>query len=181
MPNSQRPKSVPTGAPEPFWRVKSLAEMNEAEWESLCDGCGRCCLNKLEDWDTKEIWWTNVACRFFDEKSCSCTDYTNRHVNVPDCIALTPENVPELSWLPPSCGYRLVAEGRDLYWWHPLVSGDSRSVHDAGISTRGRTLSEENIPEAELEDYIVEWPGKIPRKKIAAALRGAKSQSRHEK
>lgn len=172
MPNSQRPKKALNIASEPFWRSKSLAEMTEAEWESLCDGCGRCCLNKLEDWDTGEIWWTNVACRFFDEESCRCTDYANRHENVPDCIALTAENVPELSWLPPSCGYRLIAEGRDLYWWHPLVSGDRQSVHDAGISTRGQTLSEEHIPEAELEDYIVEWPGKIPGKKIAAALRG---------
>ena len=176
MPKSQRPKSVPTNASEPFWRVKTLAEMNETEWESLCDGCGRCCLNKLEDWDTGEIWWTNVACRLFDEKSCSCTDYLNRHANVPDCIALTAKNVPEISWLPPSCGYRLVAEGRDLYWWHPLVSGDAQSVHDAGISTRGRTLSEEHIPEAELEDYIVDWPGKTPGKSIAAALRGTKAK-----
>jgi len=98
---------------EPFWRLKALAEMSENEWESLCDGCGRCCLNKLEDWDTGEISWTNVACRLFDGETCRCRDYDNRHAKVSDCIALTAENVPELGWLPPTCGYRLVAEGRD--------------------------------------------------------------------
>lgn len=175
MQNPQRPRSASTKANEPFWREKTLAEMSDPEWESLCDGCGRCCLNKLEDWDTGEIWWTNVACRYFDEKSCGCTDYQNRHENVPDCIALTPENVPELAWLPPSCGYRLIAEGSDLYWWHPLVSGNTQTVHDAGISTLGRTLSEENIPEAELEDYIVKWPGQTPGKRVAAMLRPKKA------
>jgi uncharacterized protein len=177
MPGARRPKPASTNEDKPFWRVKTLEEMSDPEWESLCDGCGRCCLNKLEDWDTSEIWWTNVACRYFVEETCRCGDYHNRHVNVPDCIALTPENVSVLPWLPPSCGYRLLAEGRDLYWWHPLVSGDPQTVLDAGISVRGRTLSEENIPEDELEDFIVKWPGESPGKRVAAALRKAKATS----
>src|SRR5688500_10417759 len=115
--------------------------MNPAEWESLCDGCGRCCLNKLEDFDTAEIVWTDVACRLLDEGTCRCTNYPGRQAEVPDCIQLTPESVRTLSWLPPTCGYRLVEEGRDLYWWHPLVSGDPATVHQAGISVRGRTVS----------------------------------------
>lgn len=166
MASSRRPSSA-----EPFWRTKTLAEMNEAEWESLCDGCGRCCLNKLEDADTGEIFFTDVACRLFDAGACRCTDYPNRHVRVADCIPLTAENAGELTWLPPTCGYRLLAEGRDLYWWHPLVSGDPRSVHEAGISVHGRVLSEADVPESELENYIVKWPGEIPGRRTAAALR----------
>lgn len=181
MPVSRPSRPAHSGVTEPFWRTKSLDELNEQEWESLCDGCGRCCLNKLEDWDTGEISWTNVACRLFDEKSCRCGDYPNRHANVPDCIALTPENVPELTWLPPTCGYRLVAEGRDLYWWHWLVSGDPDTVHEAGISARGRTLSEKNISDAELEDHIVVWPGENPGKRTAAALRRSKASHRRRK
>jgi uncharacterized protein len=160
---------------EPFWRTKTLAEMNEAEWESLCDGCGRCCLNKLEDWDTGEIFFTDVACRLFDAQSCRCRDYPNRHERVADCVPLTPENVYELTWLPPTCGYRLLAEGHDLYWWHPLVSGDSQTVHEAGISVRGRTRSEVNVPDSELEHYIVKWPGEIPGERATAALRRTKA------
>lgn len=147
---------------EPFWQTKTLAQMSTSEWESLCDGCGRCCLSKLEDWDTGEIFFTNVACSQFDPRSCRCQDYPNRHQRVADCIPLTPENVGELSWLPPTCAYRLLAEGQDLYWWHPLVSGDAQTVHDAEISVRGRTLSEADVPESELEDHIVAWPGEVP-------------------
>ena len=175
MPVSRRPKPGSSPVEEPFWRTKSLDEMTEGEWESLCDGCGRCCLNKLEDWDTGEISWTNVACRLLDDKTCRCGDYPNRHEKVPDCIALTPENVPELSWLPPTCGYRLVGRGRDLYWWHPLVSGDPRTVHDAGISVTGRTLSEKDIAEEDLEDHLVAWPTQRPAKRIAEAYRRYKA------
>src|SRR5687767_9885777 len=100
-------------ADEPFWRVKQLEEMDGAEWESLCDGCGRCCLNKLEDFDTAEIAWTDVACRLLDGESCRCRDYPNRQAQVHDCIPLNPQTVRGLTWLPPTCGYRLVAEGRD--------------------------------------------------------------------
>ncbi len=148
---------------EPFWRTKSLDEMNGAEWESLCDGCGRCCLHKLEDWDTGEIAWTDVACRLLDGESCRCKDYPGRQAEVPDCIPLTPETVRGLAWLPPTCGYRLVAEGRDLYWWHPLVSGDPDSVHQAGVSVRGRTVSEASWPVETFEDRLVTWPEEIPR------------------
>lgn len=145
--------------PEPFWRTKSLAEMSPTEWEALCDGCARCCLNKLEEEESGEVFWTAVACRLLDGETCRCRDYSRRHERVPDCLRLTPETVPELGWLPPTCAYRLVAEGRDLYWWHPLVSGDAASVHAAGISVRGRTVSEEGVALEELEDFIVTWPG----------------------
>jgi uncharacterized cysteine cluster protein YcgN (CxxCxxCC family) len=150
---------------EPFWRTKTLAEMSETEWESLCDGCGRCCLNKLEDWDTGEISWTSVACRLLDGESCRCRDYPNRHEKVSDCVAL-----------PPTCGYRLIAEGRDLYWWHPLVSGDPETVHQAGVSVSGRTVSENDVPEADLADHIVKWPGKTVGRRIALTLRGSASR-----
>ncbi len=148
----------------PFWKTLALSEMSHAQWESLCDGCGRCCLNKLMYEDTGEIAWTDVACKLLDGDTCRCTDYPNRHARVPDCQALTPENVPGLTWLPPSCGYRLVAEGRDLYWWHPLVSGDPDTVHAAGISVKGRTQSEAEMTIEDFEDYVVAWPGEIPAK-----------------
>jgi len=138
---------------EPFWKTKTLEEMTAAEWESLCDGCGKCCLAKLEDEDTGEIHWTTVACRLFDSGACRCSDYENRLAKVADCVRLTPENVRTISWLPGTCAYRLVAEGKDLYWWHRLVSGSPETVHDAGISVRGRvTASESDL--AEPEDYF---------------------------
>lgn len=147
----------------PFWKRKTLAEMTTAEWESLCDGCGRCCLNKLEDEDTGEIFFTDVGCRLLDSKSCRCRDYADRTSIVEDCLQLTPQNVGELTWLPPTCAYKLVAEGRNLYWWHPLVSGDLDTVHTAGVSVRGRVVArEDQIPDEDLEDHIVEWPGKVP-------------------
>lgn len=145
-------------ARKPFWKTKRLAEMSASEWESLCDGCARCCLLKLEDVDTDEIVFTNVACRLLDSGACRCSDYPNRNSRVPDCVPLDVKAVETLRWLPPTCAYRLVANGRDLYWWHPLVSGDPETVHAAGISVRGRTESEDDIPEEDLEDYIVSWP-----------------------
>ena len=144
---------------QPFWRTKTLAEMTNAEWESLCDGCGRCCLNKLEDWDTGEIAWTNIGCRLLDGETCRCKDYKNRAATVPDCIQLTVAAVKRITWLPPTCAYRLVDEGHDLYWWHHLVSGDRETVHEAGISVQGQTISEELVDVDDFEDYIVEWPG----------------------
>jgi uncharacterized cysteine cluster protein YcgN (CxxCxxCC family) len=150
--------------PVPFWRTKTLAEMTAAEWESLCDGCGRCCLNKLEYEDTGEIEWTDVACRLFDDATCRCRDYGNRHDRVPDCLALNADNVSRLSWLPPTCAYRLVGEGSDLYWWHPLVSGDPETVHSAGISVRGRTVSEKGVLIEDLEEHVVRWPGEVPKR-----------------
>lgn len=137
----------------PFWKVKTLEEMSPAEWESLCDGCGKCCLSKLEDEDTGEIYWTSVACRLFDCASGKCGDYANRLARVSDCVGLTPEKVRSIGWLPQTCGYRLVAEGRDLRWWHPLVSGDPETVHAAGQSVRGRVTAMEGDL-AEAEDYL---------------------------
>ena len=134
---SAQPKP-PSGQEGFFWKTKTLEEMSNAEWESLCDGCARCCLEKLEDEDTGKIYFTHVSCKLLDSGLCACKDYPNRSDKVPDCVRLTPENVRTLNWLPPSCGYKLVAEGRDLYWWHPLISGDPNTVHEAGVSVRGR-------------------------------------------
>jgi uncharacterized protein len=148
-----------------FWKTKTLEEMSNAEWESLCDGCARCCLEKLEDEDTGKIYFTHVSCKLLDAGLCACKDYANRSDQVPDCVRLTPENVRTLNWLPPSCGYKLVAEGRDLYWWHPLVSGDPDTVHEAGVSVRGRVQGTENeIADADLEDHIVQWPALLPKR-----------------
>ena len=157
------PPSAPPGPDgEPFWIEKSLDEMTRSEWESLCDGCGRCCLNKLEDYDSGEISWTNVACRLLDGETCRCRDYENRHEVVPDCLPLTPESVKTMTWLPPTCAYRLVAEEKPLYWWHYLVSGDRETVHRAGISVRGRTVGEAGLSVEAFEEYIVTWPGEAP-------------------
>jgi len=138
---------------EPFWKTKTLEALSAAEWESLCDGCGKCCLAKLEDADSGEIYWTSVGCRLLDAGSCRCTSYAARATLVPDCVQLTPENVRSLSWLPGTCAYRLVANGEDLAWWHPLISGDPDTVHQAGMSVRGRvTASERDLGEP--EDYF---------------------------
>jgi len=145
----------------PYWKRKTLAEMTAEEWEGLCDGCGICCLNKLEDWDTGEVAFTSVACRLLDAHSCRCKDYENRQATVPDCIRLTLDEVETISWLPPTCAYRLISEGEDLYWWHYLVSGDRETVHQAGISVRGHTVSEEVVPVEDFEDYIVDWPLRV--------------------
>ena len=148
----------------PFWRRKRLSEMSEAEWESLCDGCGRCCLNKLIEEGTDRTFYTDVACRLLDGESCRCKDYKNRAAKVDDCVTLTTRNINRINWLPPTCAYKLVAAGKDLYWWHPLVSGDPDTVHAAGISVRGKVSeSEANVPDDRLEDYIVSWPMKWPK------------------
>jgi hypothetical protein len=139
-----------------FWREKSLSEMSKAEWESLCDGCGRCCLEKLEDMVTGEISYTNVACVLLDHESCRCSNYAERFRFMPDCVPLDPKNVHELKWMPYSCAYRRLAEGKDLEAWHPLVSGDPDSVHKAGISVRGRCVAQRDVQD--LEDHIVDWP-----------------------
>lgn len=142
----------------PFWRAKPLDALTRPEWESLCDGCGRCCLLKLEDEDSGEIHYTNIACQLLDEETCHCSNYKIRTTLVPSCLALTPDLVRETGWLPQSCAYRLVAEGRDLYWWHPLISGDPETVIAAGISVRGRTVCEDDVPITEYEDYLADWP-----------------------
>lgn len=158
MPVQER-NAAPT---DPFWKRLTLDEMSSSQWESLCDGCARCCLNKLEDWDTGDIVWTAIACELLDDDSCRCSDYEHRTTRVPDCIPLDPDTVRSLTWLPATCGYRLVSEGRDLYWWHPLVSGDPETVHEAGISVTGRTVSEKDIPIEDYEDFLVTWPGELP-------------------
>ena len=139
----------------PFWKTKPLGEMNRAEWESLCDGCGRCCLNKLEDEDTGEFAYTRAACKLLDLKTCRCADYANRQAKVPDCVALTPENVGSLGWLPKTCAYRLLDEGKPLQWWHPLVSGNPETVKEAGIAV------------GDLVDHL--W--KLPKARRKAAKR----------
>ncbi|MCC6717460.1 MAG: YcgN family cysteine cluster protein [Acetobacteraceae bacterium] len=148
-------------APAPFWQTKTLEEMSREEWESLCDGCGRCCLHKLRYDETDELGFTNVACRLLDHDTCRCTKYETRHRYVPDCVTLTPAEVRTIDWLPPSCAYRLVARGKPLAWWHPLVSGSAETVHQAGISVRGRTVGERDA--GPLEHHLVEWPNKLPR------------------
>lgn len=129
--------------------------LSSAEWESLCDGCGRCCLHKLEEEDTGDIHYTNVACRLLNPGTCQCKDYQNRKAHVPDCVQLTPDLVGSLSWLPTTCAYRLLAEGQPLPWWHPLVSGDANTVHSAGISVRGRVVAENRA--GPLDHHIVTW------------------------
>ena len=138
---------------QPFWKSKTLAEMDEEEWESLCDGCGQCCLFKLEDADTGEFALTDVACRYLDHDTCRCTDYRNRSRNVPDCVKVSPDNIVELRWMPETCAYRLLAEGKDLYWWHPLVSGDRETVHSSGASVRGKAINEDMVDD--LEAHVV--------------------------
>ncbi len=145
----------------PFWKTKRLTEMTLAEWESLCDGCGRCCLHKLRDEVTDELSFTNVACRLLDGHSCACSDYLRRQEKVPDCVSLTPAALEEIDWLPPTCGYRRIAEGRGLAWWHPLVSGDPETVHQAGVSVRDRVISEERS--GPLEKHLADWPNQVPR------------------
>lgn len=142
----------------PFWETKSLEKMSPTEWEALCDGCGRCCLLKLEDEDTGEIVHSDVRCRLLDGDTCRCTDYPNRKARVPDCIKLTPGNVRSISWIPPSCAYKRIADGRGLAWWHPLVSGDPETVIAAGVSVRGRTVAEQDVVPDTWEHHEVDWP-----------------------
>jgi len=140
-----------------FWQEKSLAEMSQQEWESLCDGCAQCCLHKLEDEDTGKVHYTSVVCKYLDEPTCRCTNYQDRNVLVPDCVWLTPDTVEAFKWLPTTCAYRLIAEGKDLKWWHPLVSGRVESVHEAGISVRGKCISEDHVHPDNLEENIIRW------------------------
>jgi uncharacterized cysteine cluster protein YcgN (CxxCxxCC family) len=142
-----------------FWKEKSLTEMSRDEWESLCDHCGKCCLMKLEDEDDEgSIYYTNIVCDLFNKKDGSCTDYWNRETLVPTCLRLTQDNLDQIEWLPPSCAYRRIMEGRGLARWHHLVSGDKNTIHETGHSALGRVVFEKNVSEDELEEHIVTWP-----------------------
>ncbi|MEL6318352.1 MAG: YcgN family cysteine cluster protein [Pseudomonadota bacterium] len=153
-----------TGAADPklepgYWRRKALEELSQPEWEALCDGCGKCCLLKLEDEDTGAVHYTALACHLFDDAACRCRDYANRRARVPQCLFLTPETVrAEAHWMPRTCAYRLLAEGRDLFAWHPLISGDPESVHAAGVSMRDRTLSEAAVDPEDAPFYVLATP-----------------------
>ncbi|WP_439153809.1 YcgN family cysteine cluster protein [Yoonia sp.] len=142
-----------------FWETKHMEDMNRPEWEALCDGCGKCCLNKLEDEDTGDVALTRVACRLLDDATCLCSNYRDRHQYVKECIVLTPENITDhLYWLPQTCAYRLVYQGEALFDWHPLISGDPETVHRAGVSLRGQTIPEFDVDEDDWEDHIIEEP-----------------------
>ena len=140
---------------EHFWETKSLNQMTKVEWESLCDGCGKCCLHKLEDIDTGEISVSNVSCSFLDQTSCKCKDYKNRNENVPDCIQLDSKNLKNLDWLPSTCAYRLIDEGESLHDWHHLISGSSETIHQRGMSVRDCSVNESSLKN--VEEYILEW------------------------
>jgi uncharacterized protein len=147
------------GLRDRFWEHTPLRKLTTREWEALCDGCGKCCLNKLEDEDSGEVALTRVACRLLDDHSCACAHYVNRHQFIPECIVLRPDNLDSHAyWMPTTCAYRLLWEGKQLFHWHPLISGDANSVHDAGISVRGLTVSEFDTPEEDWEDFIIEEP-----------------------
>jgi len=138
-----------------FWRTKPLDRLSREEWEALCDGCAKCCLHRLEDAETREIWFTNVHCRLLDAATCQCSDYSNRSTLVPDCVTLTPRELEDPYWLPATCAYRLLAEGKDLPSWHPLISGDRASVLYAAQSICGRSVCEDDTDD--IEQHIVTW------------------------
>ncbi|WP_299043390.1 YcgN family cysteine cluster protein [uncultured Tateyamaria sp.] len=147
------------GLPPRFWENKPIHQLTRKEWEALCDGCGKCCLNKLEDEDSGEVALTRVACRLLDDDTCRCAHYDTRHQFVPDCIVLKPSNIEEhLYWIPQTCAYRLVYERKPLFDWHPLISGTAETVHDAGLSMRGQTVSEFDVADEDWEDHIIEEP-----------------------
>lgn len=140
-----------------FWEHHTLAELSVPEWEALCDGCGRCCLHKIEYEDCGEVDYTDVACKMLDINTAKCSDYPGRKKHVPDCVQLTPENVGEINWLPPTCAYRRIHEGRGLSRWHPLLTGDAASVQRARISVIGRVLSETAVNEEDIEEHVIHW------------------------
>ncbi|WP_293443358.1 YcgN family cysteine cluster protein [Planktotalea sp.] len=147
------------GLSKRFWERKTMAQMSQDEWEALCDGCGKCCLNKLEDEDSGEVVLTNIACRLLDDSTCLCAQYDIRHQFIPECIVLTASNIPEhLYWMPQTCAYRLVHEGRPLKDWHPLISGHANSVHAAGVSVKDKTVPEFEIDEDDWEEHVIEEP-----------------------
>ena len=140
-----------------FWETKNLIDMNENEWESLCDKCGKCCVIKLEDFDTQEVHYTNVSCKLLCEKSASCKNYENRKSIVPDCIILSPDNLKDLKWMPETCAYKLLNEGKELPYWHPLLSGNDKEIVNSGNSVKNRVTNENKIKIKNLPDYIFNW------------------------
>jgi hypothetical protein len=142
---------------KPFWEEKSLAQMSDAEWESLCDGCARCCMIKLQDEDTDEVHYTALVCDLLDHEKCQCSAYSQRHTLVDDCVVLTPKRAIEFHWLPISCAYRTLAEGRSLEWWHPLVSGSAETVHHAEISVQGKVVPQSEVDEEAQQEMIIRW------------------------
>ena len=140
-----------------FWETKQLSEMTKEEWESLCDGCGRCCLNKLEDEDSDEIYYTNVSCKLLDLEKCCCTDYENRKISMPDCMILSVDNQAALEVMPSTCAYRLLDAGKPLPEWHPLFSGRQESVAEAGMSIVGKVVSEEYIHYTQFPEHLINW------------------------
>jgi len=140
-----------------FWETKQLSEMSSEEWESLCDGCAKCCLNKLEDEDTEEIFFTRVACDLVDLESCRCTKYTERTRLVPECIDLTQHDFSEYTWLPATCAYKLLSDGQPLPPWHPLITGNKESIFEAGVAIRSFAIKESQINMDDLEEHIIEW------------------------
>ena len=140
-----------------FWETKNLIDMNENEWESLCDKCGKCCVIKLEDFDTQQVHYTNVSCKLLCEKSASCKDYENRKSIVPDCIILSPDNLKDLKWMPETCAYKLLNEGKNLPYWHPLLSGNDKDIVNSGNSVKNRVTNENKIKIKDLPDYIFNW------------------------
>ncbi|WP_196157651.1 YcgN family cysteine cluster protein [Reinekea sp. G2M2-21] len=143
-------------ADQVFWKRKTLQEMSQTEWESLCDGCGKCCLQKLEDEDDGMVYYTRVVCRYMTD-DCRCSEYQNRHELVPNCVWLRPEDVENFFWLPSTCAYRILAEGRDLPLWHPLVSGDPHLIHAVNISVSHMDLvADDQVPEDDWQNYVID-------------------------
>ena len=141
----------------PFWATKSFAEMTDEEWESLCDHCGKCCLHKLEDEDTGDVYYTKVICRAFDLKKGQCGSYADRQEVVPECLVIDKDNLDQYPWLPKTCAYRLLAEGKPLRNWHPLVSGNRDSVIQAKIAVHQKVVHESDVDVEQLEEYVVTW------------------------
>ena len=148
-------RDAPAQETAPFWVTTPLEAMTHAEWESLCDRCGLCCLLKVEEEDTGDVYLTRLGCRLLDTRSCRCRDYPNRRARVADCVTITADTVRQISWLPQSCAYRRLAEGHGLEWWHPLASGDPDTVHQAGISVRGWARSEKGVRPEAVARYII--------------------------
>ena len=141
---------------ERFWELP-LDSLNRAEWEALCDGCARCCLSKLQDEDSGEVVYTRVVCRYLDQGQCRCTEYKRRQELVPDCLVLTPENLPHLDWIPDTCAYKLREQGLPLPDWHPLLSGSREAMEAAGIPVTGKVISEDHVHEDGMEEHVIRW------------------------